>query len=248
LGGEIARLLYYLESTRREISLFTGPPRRFLDVTHISQSYQYGFWFDSIAILLLTFKLLEFFKLDRDFHLFFKVFEVAFSGLLVYLGPFILLLIAFALFAHSTFGIIAVNYSSLVSSMITLLTMCLGQFEYVELADVNPFWAPIFFISYTVLVTFIFVRLFKAILNDTYLVEYRYDRKFNPDDGKRFAWMEIMGVFIPSLTPEIVETEKLGMDRAIKTHTEDDDVSDDSDLDVDEDADEEAKYEVHLEK
>lgn len=52
--------------------------------------------------------------------------------------------------------------------MFTLLRTILGDFDYGEIEAIDRILAPIFFLSFIVLVFFILLNMFLAIINDTY--------------------------------------------------------------------------------
>ncbi|KAF7270756.1 hypothetical protein GWI33_016297 [Rhynchophorus ferrugineus] len=75
---------------------------------------------------------------------------------------------AYAELGYLVFGSEVKSYSSFGLSMFTLLRTILGDFDYEEIHVANWFVAPIYFLSFIILVFFVLLNMFLAIINDTY--------------------------------------------------------------------------------
>ncbi|XP_066248663.1 polycystin-2-like protein 1 [Euwallacea similis] len=75
---------------------------------------------------------------------------------------------AYAELGYLVFGNQVESFRSFGQSMFTLLRTILGDFDYETIQKANSIVAPIYFLTYIVLVFFILLNMFLAIINDTY--------------------------------------------------------------------------------
>ncbi|XP_066150967.1 polycystin-2-like protein 1 isoform X2 [Euwallacea fornicatus] len=75
---------------------------------------------------------------------------------------------AYAELGYLVFGNQVEDFRSFGRSMFTLLRTILGDFDYETIQKANSVVAPIYFLTYIMLVFFILINMFLAIINDTY--------------------------------------------------------------------------------
>ncbi|XP_030753981.1 polycystin-2-like isoform X2 [Sitophilus oryzae] len=75
---------------------------------------------------------------------------------------------AYAELGYLVFGSEVKSYSTFGFSMFTLLRTILGDFDFEEIHKANWIVAPIYFLSFIILVFFVLLNMFLAIINDTY--------------------------------------------------------------------------------
>ena len=96
---------------------------------------------------------------------------------------------AFVLIAHSIFGPELYNYSTLTLSIRTCVFLLLGQLDYEGLQSVNGFWAPVFSISYFLVMNFTCINLLLAttayIYEELRLVYYKSYEKVENENRRR---------------------------------------------------------------
>uniref|UniRef100_A0A1A9UTI0 Uncharacterized protein n=1 Tax=Glossina austeni TaxID=7395 RepID=A0A1A9UTI0_GLOAU len=78
--------------------------------------------------------------------------------------------LAYAQLGLLLFGASHPDFRDFGTSVITLMRMFLGDFEYQLIEEANYFLGPIYFVTYVLLVFFILLNMFLAIVNDTYAV------------------------------------------------------------------------------
>uniref|UniRef100_A0A1I7X3A0 PKD_channel domain-containing protein n=1 Tax=Heterorhabditis bacteriophora TaxID=37862 RepID=A0A1I7X3A0_HETBA len=88
------------------------------------------------------------------------------------IGAFVIMFIiffsAFIQFAHLVFGSQISNYSTFYNTIFTLLRILLGDFDFHALKKANHIFGPLFFVTYIILVHYILMNMFLAIINDSY--------------------------------------------------------------------------------
>ncbi|XP_078571576.1 polycystin-1-like protein 2 [Branchiostoma floridae x Branchiostoma japonicum] len=82
-----------------------------------------------------------------------------------------IILVAFTQMGNLIFGTKLNDYKSMPSSLQSLCTMMLGSFDFDALVDGHSFLGPLMFFSYQVLMQFILLSMFMAILMDVYAEE-----------------------------------------------------------------------------
>ncbi|XP_035689133.1 polycystic kidney disease 2-like 2 protein [Branchiostoma floridae] len=82
-----------------------------------------------------------------------------------------IILVAFTQMGNLVFGVKLQDYKSMPSSLQSLCTMMLGSFNFDALVDGHWVFGPLMFFSYQVLMQFILLSMFMAILMDVYAEE-----------------------------------------------------------------------------
>ncbi|XP_037955786.1 polycystic kidney disease 2-like 1 protein [Teleopsis dalmanni] len=81
---------------------------------------------------------------------------------------FLIVFLAYAQLGLLLFGAYNYDFCTFWESLITLLRMILGDFDYAGIESANRILGPLYFLSYILLVFFILLNMFLAIINDTY--------------------------------------------------------------------------------
>lgn len=85
-----------------------------------------------------------------------------------FLIMFMIIFIAYAQLGYLIFGSVVTDFSTFRESLFTLFRIILGDFDFHALERANRVLGPTYFISYVVLVFFVLLNMFLAIINDTY--------------------------------------------------------------------------------
>ncbi|XP_078573094.1 polycystin-1-like protein 2 [Branchiostoma floridae x Branchiostoma japonicum] len=97
-----------------------------------------------------------------------------------------IILMAFTQMGNLLFGIKLQDYKNILTSLTSLCTMMLGVFDFDALVDGHWVLGPLMFFSYQVLMQFILLSMFMAILMDVYAEE---SQDPNTDDLKMVAFI-----------------------------------------------------------
>ncbi|XP_060524738.1 polycystin-2-like isoform X2 [Cylas formicarius] len=81
---------------------------------------------------------------------------------------FFIAFLAYAELGYLVFGSQVRDFSTFGDAMFTLLRTVLGDFNYMDIHEANWVVAPVYFLTYMVLVFFVLLNMFLAIINDTY--------------------------------------------------------------------------------
>lgn len=90
------------------------------------------------------------------------------SDLLGFLFMFAIVFTAYAQCGYLVFGALLRDFSTFPDSLFTLFRIILGDFDFFALEKSNPILGPIYFISFVLVVFFVLLNMFLAIVADTY--------------------------------------------------------------------------------
>merc|ERR1719502_1041484 len=92
------------------------------------------------------------------------------GDLVVFLVMFFIIMFSYAQAFHMAFGMDLADFKGGVTSIFTLMRMILGDFDFEALRANNKYLGPLLFLTFIVLVFFILLNMFLAIINDAYTV------------------------------------------------------------------------------
>eukprot|EP00743_Colponemidia_sp_Colp-15_P005693 GILK01006121.1.p1 GENE.GILK01006121.1~~GILK01006121.1.p1 ORF type:complete len:936 (-),score=211.15 GILK01006121.1:87-2894(-) len=165
---------YTSESATYNISLSdTG----YTDLKPLSDISEMIFLIDALLALFVLFKVFKYFQFSNYMTLIWDSLFVAFWTLAAYFFIFTTIFVAYVMLGHYMFGDRISGLDTISKSFSTLFKMILGSFDYQALSDINPYMAPIFFYSFMMLVIFVLLNVFLAIVNDTYQVIKKRGRR-----------------------------------------------------------------------
>jgi hypothetical protein len=96
---------------------------------------------------------------------------------------------AFVLIGHSLFGPEMYAFSTITLSVRTCFFILLGRMDYEAIQSVNEYWAPVFCISYIIVMSFVCVNVFLAttayIYEELRMLHYKSYEKVENENRKR---------------------------------------------------------------
>merc|ERR1719502_848025 len=91
---------------------------------------------------------------------------------MTFMVMFVVIVLSFALSGQLLFGTSIREFSTLGKSCNQLFLISLGDFDYQELKDVTPLFAPLWFISFQVVVFMVMLNIFIGIINFAFSKEH----------------------------------------------------------------------------
>ncbi|XP_053953102.1 polycystic kidney disease 2-like 1 protein [Anastrepha ludens] len=119
----------------------------------------------AFLVCIKTFKFISFHSTVRHFYV---TVSSCFRDLLGFGVMFIIVFLAYAELGLLLFGNEHNDFRNFYQSLLTMIRMILGDFNYETIERANRILGPIYFITYIFLVFFILLNMFLAIINDTY--------------------------------------------------------------------------------
>jgi hypothetical protein len=198
ISSNTLRLILYFEEKR----LFDFSIGIYRDLTRMVHRYNASFVIDGLAFLLMSIKLFRYVKLNARMNVIVVMFQSGRFILSGYVIIFIVMMLAFGLFAHNLFGRQLTEFSEILLSMRTLFFILFGKFNFERINEVDPVMGPIFFLLFEVIVYFVLLNMFLAIVNYLYLQTSKiYNQHINSYKSYEVSslWDIWASIFIPWL-------------------------------------------------
>ena len=123
----------------------------------------------AIAVFIVTVKLLHMIRFNPHISILMSSFRVSRRLLFSYSIILFIIVLSYAQFGLLAFGSDIQRYSTFQRSLYSEFLMCLGgKMDLAELKRANRILGPLFGFSFNMLMAFIFLNFFVAILNDSY--------------------------------------------------------------------------------
>nr|XP_014097996.2 polycystic kidney disease 2-like 2 protein [Bactrocera oleae] len=122
----------------------------------------------AICAFLVCMKILKFISFNKTMRQFNATVSTCFRDLLGFSVMFGIVFLAYAQMGLLLFGNVHHDFRNFKESLLTMIRMILGDFDYDGIEAANRVLGPIYFLTYIVLVFFILLNMFLAIINDTY--------------------------------------------------------------------------------
>ena len=143
--------------------------------------YQTAFVLDGICFLMLAVKFFRYVKLDPRLNVIVVMFMSGFWILVGYVTVFMTMMFAFAIFSNHIFGKQLREYSEPLLALRTCFFILFGKIDYMAVKEVDDVMAPIFFLSFEIIMYFIMANMFVAILNHLYRTTLLIHEKYNKE-------------------------------------------------------------------
>jgi hypothetical protein len=136
--------------------------------------YTLAFWFDnqyhltSVNAILTWVKLFKFLDHRPDMSILQRTLHKAATPLAWFCGSFVIVLAGSGQGFFMAFGMDMYDYRSFSASVISLLRMAVGDFDYDELSASQQMLGPVMFWLYIILVFFVLMSMFIALISEAY--------------------------------------------------------------------------------
>ena len=123
----------------------------------------------AMTLFIATMKLLRMIRFNPHVSIMISSLRMSRRLLLSYSVIFAIIILSYAQLGRLAFGSDMKRYSSFQGTLLSEFVMCLGgKMDLAELTRVNRVLGPLFGFSFLLLMSFIFINFFVAILNDSY--------------------------------------------------------------------------------
>ncbi|XP_004523517.1 polycystic kidney disease 2-like 2 protein [Ceratitis capitata] len=122
----------------------------------------------AICAFLVCIKIFKFISFNKTMRQFNATVNACFRDLLGFSVMFGIVFLAYAQLGLLLFGNVHQDFRNFKESLLTMIRMILGDFDYDGIEAANRVLGPIYFLTYILLVFFILLNMFLAIINDTY--------------------------------------------------------------------------------
>jgi hypothetical protein len=163
--------------TKRASHPYMGPetladPEMFYPVGHLVSDMQLGTDFLAILGLVAWFRVLKYFTLISTFHPFVKVIERTVYQLILFAGLLFIVVFGFAVAFHISYGGTTDLFSTLLGSFIACIVAPAGGVDFSPVLQSGDFLGALLLFMYVILIVFLLISTFMAIVVDTYSVTF----------------------------------------------------------------------------
>jgi len=167
----IALRLYVFAHTNEMLTLIAGmEPDDYINLQPLMFQLQQVQNLSAVNCFILFVKVFKYVAVIPQMNLLFATLAVAGIDLLFFSVVFLVIIMGFAMSFYMAFGLHVAGYSSVATSLLSLFQLVLGIFDYDELYKANRVLAPLLFCFFTVLVIFVLMNIFLAIINDAFML------------------------------------------------------------------------------
>ena len=159
------------------------------------------------VVLLLNLKFLRLLRFNRKVSVLSCTIEAARKQLLSFLAMFLVILCAYCFMAYLVLGSVIEEFRTFTRSMVSMMGMMLGDFDFYALEAANRMIGPILFFSFMVIMQFISLNVFVGILCESFS-EVRNDSSKQSNEYEIVDFMTnrfkaFLGIFVePPIRPE----------------------------------------------
>jgi len=160
--------VYQENTVSSKISVLTNATNTYPDFEYISYWTEQYIQMVAITVFLCWIKLFKFISFNKTLRQLQSTLARCALDIAGFFVMFIIIFVAYAQLGYLTFGSAVPDFYTFWEAVYTLFRIILGDFNFHALERANSIFGPIYFISYVVLVFFILLNMFLAIINDTY--------------------------------------------------------------------------------
>ncbi len=169
LAVAIAGQVYLVCNTNSIVSdidwAFDAPPPAVHRLTYLTKTVQSV---AAVAIAISSFKLFKYLSAVRQMSFFLDVFNLSLREMMYTGHLFALLVISFGLAGLALFGQDMTDFSSLGKSMFAVFKMVIMEISYDDMTAVAPLMGAIYYVLFIVVVLFVLLNIFIAIVSGAY--------------------------------------------------------------------------------
>ncbi|CAK4711011.1 unnamed protein product [Aphanomyces euteiches] len=162
--------------------------------------------FAALSSAFSLLKIFKFLRMNSTLNLLWQVLGMALKDLMGYMVIFLLIFLSYSTMGSFAFGFDLQEFSSISKSFATCFHMLAGDFPYDRLQQANPRLAPVFFVTFVVLVLQIMVNMFVAILSEYYENAKSIE---NDEDDVEYDIITRLREFLSACSPTVDTKESI---------------------------------------
>lgn len=160
----LARFLF----VKWAVENYTSEPELFTSFAYVAQLEYLIMGFIGFVVFFTNLEFLRILRFNRRVGLLTKTVGILGKPMASFGVLFIIVFMAYVGFCHCIYVDKLFGYSSMMLSFVSLTEMFLGSFDIFELIDQAPFFGPIMFFSYMLLIQMVLINMFIGIICDAF--------------------------------------------------------------------------------
>ncbi|KAM9460538.1 polycystin-1-like protein 2 [Clarias gariepinus] len=138
----------------------------------------------AFLILLGTVKMWHLMRLNSKMNLIISTLQRAWNDLTSFIVVLIIMLLAYSLVSNLLFGWILYTYRTVQDSMLAIIALQLGIFNYEEVLDINPVLGAFLILSCVILMTFVVLNFFISVVLEAFSQRRKH---YKPSEEEEIA-------------------------------------------------------------
>ncbi len=122
----------------------------------------------AVNVVLITMRLFKYLSHTKELSVLVHMMNASASEMVIFCSIFFLFISGYAATGMALFGQDMSDFEDIVTSLISMFKMLIGDLTFQSMVDVNPILGPPFYISFVVIATFICLNVFIAIVSASY--------------------------------------------------------------------------------
>ncbi|XP_063801546.1 polycystin-1-like protein 3 isoform X2 [Pseudophryne corroboree] len=192
----------------RDISRYQSDPSRYVSFSETATvDAAYGY---SIAFLvsLMTVKLWNLLNLNPNMHLITMTLQKAWNEISGYLLTILILLVAYGISCNLLFGWTISNYRTISDSIVTIISLLIGIFNYDEVFNLDPVLGSLLIFTCIIFLVFVVVNIVLSALLNVFSRERKNPTPYEEKEIVDMVMLRLSGLFGKQKTTEEAATDK----------------------------------------
>lgn len=150
------------------VEMYMSEPELFVSFAYVGQLEYLIMGFIGFVVFFTNLEFLRILRFNRRVGLLTKTVGILGPPMASFAVLFMVVFMAYVGFCHCIYADKLFGYSSFMLTFISLTEMFLGSFDIFELIDQAPFFGPIMFFSYMLLIQMVLINMFIGIICDAF--------------------------------------------------------------------------------
>ena len=170
-----------VDSTNKMVNTTT-----YIDMVEKSTLYKVITILDAFLIMLLVIKILHILTIIKSIRIIVKTINLVLKQVFIYTFIIFPMLVAYALIGMGVYGPYVEKFSTFSGSFLAVLGFIVGQTDLNTMMRYDPLWTVIYVITLTIIIIYLIISSFAAILIDSF--EYIVYKEGYPGEDNETTW------------------------------------------------------------
>ncbi|KAB5558804.1 hypothetical protein PHYPO_G00021410 [Pangasianodon hypophthalmus] len=149
----------------------------------------------AFLILLSTIKMWHLMRLNSKLNLITRTLQRAWNDISSFIVVLIIMVLAYSIVSNLLFGWILYTYKTLQDSMLAIIALQLGIFNYEQVLDLNPVLGAFLILSCVIFMTFVVLNLFISVILEAFSHEQKHYKPSEEEEIVELMMLKICKTF-----------------------------------------------------
>ncbi|CAH2324014.1 polycystic kidney disease 1-like 3 [Pelobates cultripes] len=198
---------------RKAVELYHQDHEKFVslyETATVDSAYTYG---TAFLVALMTVKLWRLLSLNPNLHLIMITFRKAWNEIGGFLFTILILLVAYSISCNLLFGWSIYNYRTFFNSIVTIISLLVGIFNYDKVLDLDPVLGSMLIFTCVIFLVFVVLNIFFSALLDVFSKERQCPTHFEEKEIVDLLFVRLSGLFGLQKKPETSDEDSTEKDK-----------------------------------